>query len=107
MLAITLRMQKLEARYYPPFTRGRFIVVAHVFIPTDGDDRAPRIRPARAVSGRGSPASLLSTVRYLVRSTAPHTWQRLTALRSRYWTFAAVQLTAAERIGDISVVQEA
>jgi hypothetical protein len=100
-------MKKLEARYYPPFARNRFVVIAHVFIPTEGHDLRPRIRPARPTSHPGSPASLLSTLRYLVRLTTPHTWERLTTLRSRYWSFASVQLSPDDRSADLAGLRDA
>lgn len=100
-------MKKLEARYYPPFTRNRFIVIAHVFIPTEGTDLTPVIRPVRPRARPGSPASLLSTLRYLVRTTTPYTWERLTTLRSRYWSFASVQLSPEERTADLSSLRDA
>jgi hypothetical protein len=101
------RMKKLEARFYPPVSRNHFIVIAHIFIPTEGEDRKPRIRPTRFATGEGSPASLLSTLKYLVHSTAPYTWDRLIALRSRYWSFAPVQLSAAERSTEAALVRDA
>jgi hypothetical protein len=104
--ASVLAMKKLEARYYPPFTRSRFLVVAHIFFPSDGSERKPLIRPIHTRFDQGSPAALLSTLRYLVHTTAPYTWERLTSLRSRYWSFVSVQLLSEERVTDLTLVHD-
>ena len=84
-------MRKLEARFHPLEKQGRgYIVVGHVTwneIPGEAD---PRVDPAPSLARVAAPATMLATLRHLVLMTSPRSFERLEALRSRYWSFVRV-----------------
>jgi len=83
-------MRKLEARYHPPLAAGgAYIVVGHV-VAEVGETSPPRVEAAPSLARHGSPATILATLRHLVATTAPRSFERLESLRSRYWSFVLV-----------------
>jgi hypothetical protein len=88
-------MRILEARFHP-FERESptFVVVGHVV--WDDATRAPRVEPAAALARQTAPSTMLATLKHLVQMTTPGTFERLQALRSRFWSFVSVQRPAQE-----------
>jgi hypothetical protein len=85
-----VRMRKLEARYHPPLAAsGTYIVVGHV-VTDASESRMARIEAAPSLARYRSPAAILATLKHLVATTAPRSFERLEALRSRYWSFVPV-----------------
>ena len=83
-------MRKLEARYYPPLAAaGMYVVVGHV-VAGVGETGLPRVEPAPSLANYGAPAAILATLKHLVATTAPRSFERLGSLRSLYWSFVLV-----------------
>ncbi|HEY7370827.1 MAG TPA: hypothetical protein VIF57_01520 [Polyangia bacterium] len=84
-------MKKLEARFHPPFAAtGAYVIVGHIVTDTDDAGASPRVEAAPSLAGHRSPATILATLKHLVATTAPRTFERLGSLRSRYWSFVLV-----------------
>jgi hypothetical protein len=84
----------LEARFHPGAgTDDDFVVVARVV--WRGRDEPPTVEPAPALAGPGSTAAMLVKLHYLVASTGPEPYARLLTLRSRFWSFVALDSAAA------------
>jgi hypothetical protein len=84
-------MKKLEARYRPPMGRtDAFIVVAHLTWEAGTSDSRPILEPTPSLMEQRAPATILATLRHLVRMTAPRSLERLASLRSPFWSFVAV-----------------
>ena len=87
----TRAMKKLEARYRSPMSRtDAFIVVAHLTWEVGTHDSRPIVEPTPSLMEQGAPATILATLRHLVRMTAPRSFERLASLRSPFWSFVAV-----------------
>jgi hypothetical protein len=84
-------MRVLEARFYP---RQRsdpgFVVVGHLVWRGHRQREVPILRPAPSMGEAAGPTTMLSKLQYLVRATAPQSFERLQALRSRFWSFVDV-----------------
>jgi hypothetical protein len=88
----------LEARFHP-FERESptFVVVGHV-VWDDGDaKRAPRVEATAALGRHTGSKTILATLKHLVHMTSPQTFERLQALRSRFWSFASVPTPSKEK----------
>jgi hypothetical protein len=84
-------MRVLEARFHPQDSgEGDFIVVAHVVWEKDVSVDAPRVQPAASLIDTGSPATMLAKLHFLIVNSAPETFARLQALRSKFWSFVEV-----------------
>ena len=80
----------LEARFYPDQRRSSaFVVVGHLVWRRPGR-RAPTVHPSPSLQANVVPTTMLSKLEYLVRATAPESFERLQALRSRFWSFVDV-----------------
>jgi hypothetical protein len=90
-VALRQAMRILEARFHP-FDRASstFVVVARlIWEDLDGKTTA-RIEPAPSLERHTAPATMLATLKHLVQMTTPHSFERLQALRSRFWSFVSV-----------------
>jgi hypothetical protein len=84
-------MRVLEARFHPKQKESReFIVVGHLVWEGEPGLERPVVQPAASLMMRGSPATILSKLQYLVGVTAPGSFQRLQALQSHFWSFVEV-----------------
>ena len=84
-------MTKLEARFHPPDRKGpSYIVVGHINWPDDATQGEPRIEPSPMLALAPAPATILATLRHLVRRMGG-SWQRLAALRTQHWSFIEVR----------------
>ena len=84
-------MRVLEARFHPGQPSGPdFVVVGHLVWPGRRGREAPILRPAPALPSSPPPTTMLSKLRYLVSVTSPESFERLQALRSRFWSFVDV-----------------
>jgi len=80
----------LEARFrFDAATDARPITVAHV-VWSHARDPHPVVRPALSLQRHHGPAAILVKLQYLVEITAPHSFERLQSLRSRFWSFIDV-----------------
>lgn len=85
-------MAKLEARFHPPDRRGApYIIVGHISWP-DHQSEA-RIEPSPMLVLAPAPATILATLRHLVRRMGGSR-ERLESIRSEHWSFVEV---SAER----------
>jgi hypothetical protein len=84
-------MQILEARFHP-FDRASptYIVVARLIWDDAEGKPVARIDPAPNLDRHTAPATMLATLRHLMQMTAPHSFERLQALRSRFWSFVSL-----------------
>lgn len=83
-------MTKVEARFHPPNRRGvSYIVVGHIKWPDDAAKGEPRIEPSPMLALAPAPATILATLRHLVRRMGG-SWQQLTSLRTQHWSFIEV-----------------
>jgi hypothetical protein len=81
-------VRKLEARFHlPTGETGEYVVVGHVVWDPISNGSGVRVEPADSLAGACSPATLLATLKHLVRMTAPKSFERLVGLRSRHWSF--------------------
>jgi hypothetical protein len=84
-------MQTLEARFHPPpASKETFFVVAHIIWDGGPWELRPRVVPVPSLVNARAPATLLATLRHLVLKTGPTSFDRLRALKSRYWSFVVV-----------------
>jgi hypothetical protein len=84
-------MRRLEARYHWPVNQDdNYVVVGHVVWQPD-DGARPQIELAPSLRRANAPVVLLATLKHLVLRTAPKSFERLRALRSRHWTFVSVE----------------
>lgn len=80
-------MAKLEARFHPPGRHaGSYIIVGHVIWPDPPDPAAPRVQPSPALALVSAPATLLATLRHIVRSNAASVGE-LESMKNDYWSF--------------------
>ena len=88
-------MRKLEARFHPLEKQGQgYIVVGHVTWPETPAEADPQVEPAPSLVRASAPATMLATLRHLVRMTSPKSFERLESLRSQYWSFVRVETSA-------------
>lgn len=86
----------LEARFHPfEHYSPTFVVVGHVIWEDDDVMRTPRVEPAASLSRQTAPMTMLATLRHLVQMTTPLSFQRLQALKSRFWSFVSVEALPA------------
>jgi hypothetical protein len=82
-------MRSLEARFhFAVGERERYVVVGQVV--WDADDTCPRVSPSPSLRQVSAPATLLTTLKYLVTTAAPDAFERLRALRNNYWSFVVL-----------------
>lgn len=80
-------MAKLEARFHPPNRpTGSYIIVGHVTWPADAE---ARIEPSPMLALAPAPATILATLRHLVRRVG-RSWQQLETLRTEHWSFVDI-----------------
>jgi len=80
----------LEARFrFDAATDAQPITVAHV-VWAHPRDPHPIVRPAVSLQRHQGPAAILVKLQYLVAMTAPHSFERLQSLSSRFWSFIDV-----------------
>ena len=81
----------LEARFHPR-QRGdeAFVVVGHLVWRGRGARRPPTVRLAESTLLGATRSAVLSKLHYLIGVTAPESFERLQALRSRFWSFVDV-----------------
>jgi hypothetical protein len=97
-------MRILEARFHPSVARGRdYIVVGHVIVEVDGKALVTRVKPACSLVRHRAPATMLATLRYLARVSAPDPWVRLPLLNNPHWSFVVVEPIAAGANGDAEI----
>jgi len=90
-LQFTAFVRVLEARFHSGQGSDLgFVVVGHLVWRGRPGRRPPQIRPAASLGPQAMPTSMLSKLQYLIRATAPESFQRLQALRSRFWSFVDV-----------------
>ena len=91
-------MRVLEARFHPQERTGSgFVVVGHLVWRGRRGRESPVVRPAPSLGLAAKPTTMLSKLRYLISATAPESFERLQALRSRFWSF--VDVTSEVRKG--------
>jgi hypothetical protein len=84
------RMPKLEARFHPPDRRGgSYIVVGHITWPDELIEIEPRIELSPMLALAPAPATILATLRHLVRRVG-RSPGRLESLRTEHWSFVEV-----------------
>ena len=84
-------MRVLEARFHPSQRSGPgFVVVGHLVWRGRPGRKAPLVRPAPSLGQTSRPTTMLSKLQYLIGATAPESFERLLALRSRFWSFVDV-----------------
>lgn len=80
-------MAKLEARFHPPDRReGTYIVVGHVTWPDPPVTAVPLIQASPSLAFTSAPATLLATLRHLVRSNL-RSLANLESMQNEYWSF--------------------
>ena len=85
-------MRTLEARFHPlDRETATFVVVGRLVWDEGAYDRPPRIEPSKSLARQTAPATILATVRHLAVMTSPRSFERLLALRSRFWSFVEVR----------------
>ena len=95
-------MRTLEARFHPMEREGGgFVVVGHLIWEGAGEDPRPRIEPAQSLARLSAPTTILSILRQLVLMTSPKSFERLSQLNSRYWSFVEVPASAVEPATDV------
>jgi len=86
-------MAKLEARFHPPNRpSGSYIIVGHVTWPADAAQAEARIEPSPMLALAPAPATILATLRHLVRRVG-RSWKQLETLRTEHWSFVDVAAT--------------
>lgn len=101
-------MKMLEARYHPPLAASNaYIVVGHLIVDADGDQSVMRVKPAGSLVRHCAPATMLATLRHLVRMTAPRCWEGLQALRNRHWSFVPLEPVVVRSDDDAAATQAA
>jgi hypothetical protein len=82
-------MRMLEARFRTGSGGAEeFILVAHVV--WEEDQGRPSVQPSRSLLAYPAPATMLAKLQFLVETSAPEAFTRLTALKSRFWSFVDV-----------------
>lgn len=88
-------MVKLEARFHPPDRRtGTYIIVGHVTWPEPPAPSIPRVEPSPLLALASAPATLLATLRHLVRAKA-RSLGELESMRNEYWSFVRIPALAS------------
>ncbi|HLK91109.1 MAG TPA: hypothetical protein VKZ18_14520 [Polyangia bacterium] len=91
-------MAKLEARFHPPDRRsGTYIVVGHVSWPDPPAASVPRVQPVPSLALASAPATLLATLRHLVRAKA-RSLRELEMLKTEYWSFVRIETIASPAV---------
>lgn len=91
-------MRVLEARFHPdPRNDPTFVVVGHLVWRRLSAQKRPIVRLTRPPRLSATPSTILSKLQYLIRATAPESFERLQALRSRFWSFVDVTRELRER----------
>jgi hypothetical protein len=84
-------MRVLEARFHPGQRSGQgFVVVGRLVWRGERRSEPPIVEPAPSLDHLARPTTMLSKLHYLVSLTAPESFERLQALRSRFWSFVDV-----------------
>lgn len=83
-------MRVLEARFHPRGRTQADLVVLGYLVWRSPRDEHPIFEPARAVV----PAPVRAKLEYLIDTSAPDTFERLQRLRSEYWSFTPIAVTA-------------
>lgn len=83
-------MRVLEARFHPQQRDGQeFVVVGHLVWQSRSASRRPTVTLSEAM-GNPRRSALLSKLQYLIGANSPESFERLQALRSRFWSFVDV-----------------
>jgi hypothetical protein len=83
-------MAKLEARFHAPDRRsGPYIVVGHVTWPDSPASAAPSIKASPSLVLAPAPATLLATLRHLVRTNL-RSLGSLESFENEYWSFVRI-----------------
>ncbi len=95
-------MAKLEARFHPPNRPGGvYIVVGHITWADDSAQADPRIDPSPMLALAPAPATILATLRHLVRRLG-RSRESLEALRTEHWSFVNVAAAVPSVNGHLS-----
>lgn len=95
-------MPKLEARFHPPNRpTGSYIVVGHITWATDSAQAEPRIEPSPMLALAPAPATILATLRHLVRRLGCSP-ERLEMLRTKHWSFVDIAANLPSMSGNLS-----
>ena len=95
-------MAKIEARFHPwQCGDETYVVVGHVVWDAASNNR-PRVFPAASLREAHAPSAILATLRHLVGRNAT-SCERLTGLRSRFWSFVPTDDADADADADVDV----
>jgi len=83
-------MRVLEARFHPRGRTQSDLVVLGYLVWRSPREEHPIFEPARAVV----PALVRAKLEYLIETSAPDSFERLQRLRSEYWSFTPISVTA-------------
>jgi hypothetical protein len=92
MVNATSSPRVLQARFHPLADDREIIVVARVICAGE----QAHLEPATLTGLFAAPASVLLKLRYLVQRSAPHSFESLRALRSRFWSFVEISAPDAK-----------
>ena len=65
-------------------------MVGHLVWEGATEGQRPTVQPSLSLLMEPGPATILSKLQYLVSITSPDSFNRLQALRSRFWSFVEV-----------------
>jgi hypothetical protein len=83
-------MAKLEARFHPPNRpSGSYIVVGHITWASSSGQDEPRVEPSPMLALAPAPATILATLRHLVRRVG-RSREQLRTLRTEHWSFVDI-----------------
>ncbi len=95
-------MAKLEARFHPPNRpSGAYIIVGHIIWADDSAHGEPRIALSPMLALAPAPATILATLRHLVRRLG-RSRESLEALRTEHWSFVNVAGSLPSMNGTLS-----
>jgi len=95
-------MAKIEARFHPPNRpTGSYIIVGHITWATDAAQAEPRIEPSPMLALAPAPATILATLRHLVRRLG-RSRERLETLRTQHWSFVDIAADLPSMSGNVS-----
>ena len=93
-------MAKLEARFHPPDRRaGTYIVVGHVTWPDPPAPSVPRVQASPSLAFASAPATLLATLRHLVRAKV-RSLAELESMKNRYWSFVRIDAVTSPAMSE-------